>query len=101
MTTISHTPDCERVLREWLSHPAESVEHRLADFARLHTDPEIRDLLLTVFDEDQGTTAVGFAFALWPLLTPAAGPIEPVDADLAETVDEYDDVPPARRGGDA
>jgi len=85
VSDVLHTPECDRVLAEWLSHPAASVEHRLAEFARLHTDPEVRDLLIDVFDEDHGTPAEPFALALWPLLTRST------DDDLAESPDVFDE----------
>ncbi|WP_280194208.1 hypothetical protein [Nocardia farcinica] len=68
---VSHSPACERLLAEWRTHPADSVEHRLAVFAGDHSDAEVRDLLITVFDEDHGTPAEVFAAQLWPTLTGA------------------------------
>lgn len=68
---VLHSEPCERLLAEWRTHPQDTCEYRLAEFAIGHTDDEIRDLLLTVFDEDHGTPAVSCARQLWPTLVQA------------------------------
>ncbi|UGT71865.1 hypothetical protein LTT66_18000 [Nocardia gipuzkoensis] len=68
MKTI-HSPACRQKISEWWRQPFDSVYHRLASFAYDHTDAEISDLLLTIFDEDPADSdAVQAARELWPLL---------------------------------
>lgn len=69
IVVVTHTPACEQLLTQWQTHPAADIEHRLAEYARTHTDPELCDLVITMLDEDHGTSAEQLARALWPVLT--------------------------------
>jgi len=86
MRTI-HSPACENLIREWNSEPHDSVEYRLAGYVYDHSDTEIRDELLTIFDEDPpDCAAVAAARKLWPLLVFGDPIHEP--ADLLDELDE-------------
>ncbi|MCC3333526.1 hypothetical protein [Nocardia abscessus] len=66
---VIHSPACQRKLADWFREPYDSMPRRLASFAYDHTDLEIRDLLLTIFDEDPADSdAAVAARELWPLL---------------------------------
>lgn len=67
-----HSEPCERLLAEWRTHPQDSVQYLLAEFAVTHTDAEIRAELITYLDEDPADSVpVSCARQLWPTLTQA------------------------------
>ncbi|MEU9515866.1 hypothetical protein, partial [Micromonospora sp. NPDC048169] len=86
MKTI-HSPACDKLMRQWFGEPHDSVEYRLAGYIFDHTDIEIRDELITIFDEDPPEcAAVAAARKLWPLLLLSDPLHEP--ADLLDELDE-------------
>ncbi len=70
MITSTRSPECEHKLSAWWAMPAESAEHRLAGYTRLHRDREVRALLCTIFADDPADSdPVRAARELWPLLS--------------------------------
>lgn len=70
---IIHHPTREELLAVWRTRPADSIEHSLAVFVDAHTDPEVRDLLITIEDEDPpDSLPVACARLLWPALAVTA-----------------------------
>ena len=93
MNRIIHSPACDKLMSEWYGLPHDSVEHRLTGFVYRHTDAEIRDELLTIFDEDPpDCAAVAAARKLWPLLVFGDPIHEPEDLldELDEAIRDYD-----------
>ncbi|MGW2666096.1 hypothetical protein ACWCW7_34515 [Nocardia tengchongensis] len=88
---ILHSPACRKLLSSWWGEPRESVRYRLAGIGYDHTDIQIRDLLLTILDEDPADSdAVAAARELWPLLVltePLHTPDELLDEIDALTAD--------------
>jgi len=70
---VLHSEPCEKLLAEWRTHPQDTFEYRLAEFAVAHTDDEIRAELITYLDEDPADSApVVCARLLWPTLAVTA-----------------------------
>ncbi|MBF6373900.1 hypothetical protein IU414_06325 [Nocardia farcinica] len=71
-SAVLHSPECEALIAEWSTHPSDSVEFKLAEFAATHSDAEIRDELIIYIDEDPvDSVPVRCARQLWPTLTKA------------------------------
>ncbi|WP_433568096.1 hypothetical protein ACQP1O_42850 (plasmid) [Nocardia sp. CA-151230] len=93
MTKILHSRACRDLLLRWWSQPRGSVRYRLAGIGYDLTDIQIRDLLLTIFDEDPADSeAVAAARELWPLLVltePLHTP-EELNDELAAVIREHE-----------
>lgn len=61
------TPACQTRLNELLTTPTTSVDHRIAEWVSHVPEPEARDFLLTVMDDDRGTRAADIAREIWHL----------------------------------